>query len=465
MVFQAWIEAAQEVIFVVNPKMELEYLNRFAAQLLGSRPEAAIGRPLKELSTPGDYRRQRRYLKQVFATGETLYHEDLFDYGGKKIWLGTRLVPLRDSEGKITAVLGVSRDFTATRQAEEALRESEGRYRTLFRATEDGVFITAEEGQIIALNPAGQRLFGFKKTEALSRYNASDFYVNRDDRKGFLKALHRKGFVRNLEIPYRKNDGTTFIGQLTATLSKDVESQPLIMGIIRDITQRKQTEMELRASRKDLKNLSEHLHTLLENEKKEISRRIHDELGQQLTALKMDLFWLNRRFSDRQPLLSEKIRAMSTMIDDTIHTVQNICEELRPALLDNLGLVPAMEWQLKNLRQRTGLTIDFSVTPRELGIAQEDATLVFRLFQELINNIFLHSQAKKVKITLKNDDNLVTLIVRDNGLGITEAQINDSRSFGILGMRERVDARGGQIKIRGLAGKGTVVDITLPLIH
>jgi PAS domain S-box-containing protein len=591
--FQAWAETAPEIFFIIDQNLRLTYTNPFTAGLLNKKPHYLVGKHLKELFPPEDLAIQRRNLKRVFHSGVSHYHEDLFHFPGQALWLGVRLVPLRDSRGKITAVLGVARDNTARKfletnleeserkyrslvenipgvvyigsaknpgellyvspriqdllgfspeewladwkiwlerlqakdrhrlykgikgaaktatpfiqeycltnrkgetvwvydqaypvkdergkllyfqgmvidisrrkKAEENLAKTEERYRTLFEATEDGVVITTEEGRILALNQACRRLFGIPQRASLKKLSVPDFYVNPQDRQTYIRTMKRKGFVSNYEIAYRKTDGSSFAGTLTATLQNDSEGRPIFMGIIRDITQRKRQEIELRQSRRELRNLSEHLHTLLEEEKKRISRRIHDELGQQLTAFKMDLYWLNRHFFDPPSLLSEKVGSMSQILDNTIHTVQNLCEELRPALLDNLGLIDALEWQINSFRERTGLEILWNVSPRNLNLSQENATLIFRLFQEAMNNIFLHARASRVIITLKKNANLVKFTIRDNGLGITEAQINSPRSFGLLGMRERVDARGGQIKIRGLAGKGTEVAIKIPL--
>ena len=188
--------------------------------------------------------------------------------------------------------------------------------------------------------------------------------------------------------------------------------------------------MALRTSRRQLRNLSEHLQTMLEAEKKEISRRIHDDLGQQLTALKMDVFWLNKRLSPDQPALSEKIKSMTRLIDDTIHTIQKISRELRPPLLEHLGLPAALEWQLKDFENRTGLKGSLIVSPRQLTLDPDDSTLIFRLFQEMLTNILRHAQAEAVKITLKKIKNRVHLTVSDDGLGIVPARINDPRSLG-----------------------------------
>ena len=211
-----------------------------------------------------------------------------------------------------------------------------------------------------------------------------------------------------------------------------------------------------------LRNLSEHLQSMLEKEKKEISRRIRDDLGQQLTALKMDVFWLNQRLSPDQPALSEKIKSLARLIDDTIHTIQKISRELRPPLLEHLGLPAAMEWQLKDFEKRTGLKGSLIVSPRKWALGPDDSTLIFRLVQEMLTNIFRHAEAKAVKITLKKIKNRVNLTVSDNGLGIAPARIDDPRSLGLLGMRERVYARGGAIKIRGIPRRGTKIAVEIP---
>jgi signal transduction histidine kinase len=232
---------------------------------------------------------------------------------------------------------------------------------------------------------------------------------------------------------------------------------------VRDITQRKATELALKASRRQLRNLSEHLQTILEEEKKEISRRIHDDLGQQLTALKMDVFWLNQRLSPDQPALSEKIKSMTRLIDGTIHTIQKISTELRPPLLEHLGLTATLEWQLKDFQNRTGLKGSLIISPRQLTLDQEDSTLIFRLIQEMLTNIIRHAEAQAVKISLKKMENQVKLTVSDNGLGITADRINAPHSLGLIGLRERVYARGGTIQIRGIPHRGTKIAVEIPL--
>ena len=225
-----------------------------------------------------------------------------------------------------------------------------------------------------------------------------------------VRECFRRGFIRGLEITYRNPRGQRTPVEIDATVVKGTEG-PRIFSLVRDITQRQATELALKASRRQLRNLSEHLQTLLEKEKKEISRRIHDDLGQQLTALKMDVFWLNQRLSPDQPALSEKIKSMTRLIDGTIHTLQKISRELRPPLLEHLGLTATLEWQLKDFQNRTGLKGSLIISPRQLTLDEEDSTLIFRLIQELLTNIIRHAEAQAVKITLKKMENQVKLTV------------------------------------------------------
>jgi PAS domain S-box-containing protein len=456
------LENADEAILVIQDGW-VKFCNPKSVEISGYSVKEQMGRPFIEFMAPNNRNLiMTNYARRVAGKKSPARYEIQFihkDGRARFFQLNTRLITWDNRP----ASLVFATDITEKKLAQEALRESEGRYRSLFEASEDGVVITSEDGRILAINQACRRLFAIPKRANLKKLYVPDFYANPQDRTAYLRTMKQKGFVSNYEIAYRKTDGKTFTGTITATLQKDAADRPIFMGIIRDITQRKQHEQELRKSRRELRNLSEHLHILLEEQKKKISRRIHDELGQQLTALKMDLYWLNRHFSDHPPLLSDKIGSMSQVLDDTIHTVQNLCEELRPALLDNLGLIDALEWQINSFRQHTGLEILWNVSPRNLELAPEDATLIFRLFQETLNNIFHHARAGRVIIALKKVANLIKLTIRDDGRGITETQINNPRSFGLLGMRERVDARGGQIKIRGLAGKGTEVAIKIPL--
>ncbi len=221
-------------------------------------------------------------------------------------------------------------------------------------------------------------------------------------------------------------------------------------------------EEELLLSRAQLQNLSGGLQSLLEEERTRISREIHDELGQSLTALKFDLSAMGKKLPEDQTLLAEKTGSMVELVDTIIKAVQKISLELRPGLLDDLGLVAAIEWQAKEFQERTGIPCRVVLFPREMDIDPERSTAVFRIFQETLTNTVRHADATEVEATLENRDGTLTLEVRDDGRGITKEQASGSKSLGLIGIRERVRRLGGKVLIGGSPYRGTVIRVNIP---
>ena len=244
-------------------------------------------------------------------------------------------------------------------------------------------------------------------------------------------------------------------------LTGDVE---YIVEIQQNITERKKAEERLRVSREQLRGLASYLESVREEERRKIARKIHDELGQTLAALKIDLSWLAKGLSKEQESLFEKTKSMSKLVDTTIQTVKRIATELRPGVLDDLGIAAAIEWQAGEFEKLAEIKCEFSPNPRDIILDQERSIVIFRIFQEILTNIILHAKATKVKISLKEEGSSIVLKVRDNGKGISNKQISDSKAFGLIGMRERVRPWGGEIKISGASGKGTTVVASIPRV-
>jgi signal transduction histidine kinase/DNA-binding response OmpR family regulator len=215
-------------------------------------------------------------------------------------------------------------------------------------------------------------------------------------------------------------------------------------------------------AREQLRDLTAYLQTAREEERAHIAREIHDELGQTLTALKFDLSWLTKRLPGDQPDLEKKAQVMSGLIDETIHTVRRVATELRPGLLDDLGLAAAIEWQAQEFAARTDIDCDLQLDDTSASLDRDLTTAVFRIFQETLTNIARHAEATQVRVMLADGPGELILTVQDNGKGITEDQASDSKSLGLIGMRERARARGGDITFEGTPDQGTTVTVRIP---
>jgi signal transduction histidine kinase len=244
---------------------------------------------------------------------------------------------------------------------------------------------------------------------------------------------------------------------------------PAVNRALREAEERaahQRAEEQLRESHEQLRALSVYLQTVREEERTRIAREVHDELGQALTSCKLDLSWIAGRLPrDLKPLV-DKTRALSAHIDSTIQTVRRISSELRPPVLDHLGLAAALEWQANDFQTRTGIRCDVHTNVRETLLDQDLSTSLFRIFQETLTNVIRHAGATQVSVHLKEADGRITLDVKDNGRGISREEISNSKSMGLLGMRERAALLGGIFRIGRLGrGKGTRVSVSMPVPH
>jgi signal transduction histidine kinase len=241
------------------------------------------------------------------------------------------------------------------------------------------------------------------------------------------------------------------------------KGKPAIMGNVIDTTERRLAENAIKRSEEQLRNLTSYLQRVGEIERTNIAREIHDELGQTLTVLKMDLSWLKKRLPADQISLYERAETMAHLINKTIQTVKKISTALRPGLLDDLGLGAAIEWQTEEFQQRTGIKCDTTIEPKDITLDKDRNTAIFRILQETLTNVARHARASEVRVSLKQRDAFVELKVRDNGKGITEEQIHNPKSFGLIGIRERVKIFGGNNIMKGIPGKGTIMMVRIPV--
>ncbi len=310
--------------------------------------------------------------------------------------------------------------------------------------------------RIIFANNAVKETFGWTREELIGQ-SVAIFYRTVEESEEiaryFYSTLKRQRTFVN-EFSCRRKDGKDILCRMRAARIGDKLEEKRIVITYVDITEKKHAEEELVRSRQQLRNLSIHLQSVREKESSRIAREIHDELGQSLTALQMDVAWLGNQLPAEFTLLKEKTHRMERLVDATIDSVHRIITELRPILLDDLGLTAAIEWQAQEFQNRSGIECDVYVDCKENSIEKELETALFRIFQETLTNIARHAGATMVRVRLTQKENELCLEVVDNGKGITRKQIEDSRSFGIIGIRERVNLWNGRFELQGNAGAG-----------
>lgn len=325
------------------------------------------------------------------------------------------------------------------------------------------VMLVDDQHRILQANKAVQAQLGLKPEDIIGKYCPT--VVHRLDEPWYacpLEEATQKGEAVEREA-FDQESGRWIRSAIypTGTLTRD--GRKVFFHMISDITDRKQTEDQLRTSQEQLRDLSRHLESVREEERTTSAREIHDELGQLLTGLKIDTSWIAKRIPKAEGSLIEKIKAMDELIDKAIETMKRISTELRPGVLDHLGLVSAIEWLAQELEKRTEIRFEFKSSPEEITLDRDCTTAIFRICQEALTNVVRHANATQVKITLKKEPDRIVLVVRDNGKGINEEQISDPKAFGLIGMRERARFCGGEVKISSAPHQGTMVAVSIPL--
>jgi two-component system, NarL family, sensor histidine kinase UhpB len=264
----------------------------------------------------------------------------------------------------------------------------------------------------------------------------------------------------------RRKDGSLVWIDSKRVVLRDVDGTAIgILAVARDTSERKRTSEELLASHEQLRELSRRLRSVREQERAVMARQIHDELGQALSALHLDVAWLRARLTDEDVVLEEKARSMAILIETSIGRVRSLATELRPAVLDSLGLLAAIEWETQQFTRRTGIPCSHELPPDPPVVDADRSTDVFRILQEALTNVARHAGAREVVVTLRFWRNELQLSVGDDGRGITAAEIASPQALGLVGMRERALLWDGAVEWRERDGGGTIVDLRLPLAN
>jgi two-component system sensor histidine kinase UhpB len=398
---------------------------------------------------------------------KTRFERENVLWNGEKCWFefSNSFLDLPDSE-KVT--LSIIKDITERKKSEIELIESEKKFRMLFNNANDAVFVTQltknkTYGDFIEVNDVACSRFGFTKEEFLKLSPSA--IVQPKHIEEFNRSIDRLLKENHIiyQVIHRAKDKKLIPTEISSHLFT-YDGELTVLSIARDITERKEAEDKFRRTSTILRNLASHLQSIREEERGLIAREIHDELGQVLTVLKIQITLLANKLREDQKDLKEKINSLSEVIDESVESVQRITAKLRPGILDELGLIPAIEWQTQEFRKVTDKIFSLSLPSNEIRIDKEKSTVIFRIFQEAVTNVIRHATANHVYVSLNHNSPKLILEVRDNGSGISSEQINNQKSLGIVGMKERALAVGGEVNIEGIPLKGTSVKVEIPFI-
>jgi PAS domain S-box-containing protein len=448
--------------------------NQGAQRLFGYQAEEMIGQPVSRL-IPEDRLEEETQILARLRRGERVEHFETIRRrkDGTLVDVSVSISPILDQSGRVLGASKIARDITERKRAERDLQESQRRFEGIVDSAMDAIISINEAQRVVLFNAAAERMFGCAAAEVLGQ--PLDRFI--PDR---LRAVHR-AHVRAFGTTGATNRAMGELGSLTALRADGREfpieasiSQTKVGGdklftvILRDITHRKEAEEALSRSEAQLRALAARLHRAREEEAIRIARELHDQLGRCLTTIKMDIAFIEQAVSAQPAAQSfrsirEKIPLMLEAIDETVQIVRKISTELRPGILDDLGLAAAIEWQAKDFQKRSGVVCILDITEEDLEVGREQATAVFRIFQEIVTNIARHSKAERVWIHLHGQEGMVVLEVEDDGIGISREALSQYGALGLLGMRERAAIFGGEVEIGGIPGKGTTVIVRMPI--
>jgi PAS domain S-box-containing protein len=458
------IKQTADSVVIASRDGTIEYVNPAFEKLTGYSSEEVIGKTPSILKLGGHDTQFYGSLWETILSGRVFRSEFINrKKSGELYHQEETITPIVNGGGSVVHFVSTGRDITERKRVEEDLRKSEGKFRAIFDNTSDGMFLVDLNARnFFMCNATCSTMLGYTQEEFLN-LDIADIHPEDDlpfvyEQIGeFERGEHG---VRS-DIRFKRKDGTILVADLSPALVAIAEKQYLVISF-RDISERKRVEEKLRRSYEQLHHFAVSLQSSREEERSRIAREIHDELGQALTGLKFDISWIGKKLPKNTEELQDKTRSMAGVIDGTIQTVRRISSELRPGVLDRLGLGAAIEWQVQEFHNRTGVKCTLSPTLEGLNIEGNRSLAIFRILQEALTNVARHAKAGAVGVRLSLESGNLMLEVRDNGVGISETALLDPKSLGLLGMKERAIAFGGRLNIIGKPGDGTRVILVMP---
>jgi PAS domain S-box-containing protein len=467
------IDNSVDAIGIVDRRGKIILWNRRSVEIYGyTREELADKTAFDLYADPAELDRMLQKLRRDSVVRE--FEIFMKKKDGTVVPMDISISLLKDGRGCTIGSVCLARDLSERKKAEAALKHAQeelSRYsrdlerqvrersqeiNSILRYTPSVVYIKDRAGRYTLVNSRYEEVFGIRNEQIRGKTDHEIFpQVMADQfRASDLRVLtHRSSY--QIEEAFPQADGTRTYLSVKFPIYNDQGDPTGLCGIATDITALKKAQDQLR-------RLSGSIMANQEKERRAIARELHDELGQVLTALRMDAVWLGDRLRQHDPKACDRALAMCQLIDHTIDEVRGLATRLRPGVLDDLGLLDALDWYITDFEKRTGITCIFKHrdVPEVDGIG---ATAAYRIAQEALTNVTRHAAASQVRVSLQPEKGLLTLAVVDNGRGFDAREIATSECLGLAGMRERAGLLGGSLEIRSRPGKGTKVLFKLPI--
>lgn len=440
--------------------------NPRAQRLFGFAKDAVVGQPMSRLYEGLDPAAAGLLLRAATEVGYADHEGSCVRQNGSRFPAQTLITALR-RDGELIGFSLVVQNLTERSPAQQHRRDEESRLNSVIQSAMDAIITVDDQQNIVLFNGAAEKIFRCSAADAIGR--PLDQFIPARFREAHRR--HIAHFGATGITMRRMGDQTVLYGLRTGGEEFPIEASisqvtaggnRLFTVILRDITSRLKATEELEKSHRQLLELYAAMNEVREAERMRIARELHDELAQWLTALKMDITWIAGRLPRDQEPLAHKAEKVKGLIDATVSAVRRIAADLRPMMLDDLGLVPAIENLLHEFSERTGIVISFDAEA-EAQFRDPLTTAVYRMLQEALTNVARHAEASQVQVTMKIDNGSLLVQARDNGKGIGSAPPGKERSFGILGIKERAHTLGGRAEVFSPPEGGTVVEVVIPV--
>lgn len=416
--------------------------------------EKLIGQSVSEVFGEKFFKTVIKARAEKCLSGEKVNYQDWFEFPtyGKR-YMDSTYSPYLSEDNEVKGFVVNARNITDRKRAEEELEN-------IFNLSPDMIGVFTTEGRLLKVNPSWKKVLGYTQKELLDLgwsklVHPDDVDETNTEVEKQLKGSSTANFINR----YKCKDGT----HKTIEWQASFAVEGIVYATGRDITERKKAEEQIEKSQKELKKLTAHLQTVREEERTLVAHELHDDIGQALSALKMDIYMLEKKLPKDQKDISGRIKDINDLLDKTVQTTRKIYSELRPALLEHFSIKEVIEDHLNTFKELTGISGESEIDQEVTELDEKYSIALFRIVQEALNNIKWHSQAKTVKIRLKKKKNQIELIIKDNGVGIKEDDLTKPNAFGTMGMKERAEFLGGSIEFKGLPEKGTTVTVKIPI--